>query len=131
MKVLVATHITQGDDIGDYCATVEGELVTPAIPPCADRLCGCARGFTGLGSAHGTTTAIVAHLAHIDEHLLSNTVLDFLRRTGRFDGLSTSDQYALIMEHTYAIMDAAESHSIGTVVCRTGSVVFARESLAA
>ncbi|MCU1400567.1 MAG: hypothetical protein JWN62_3676 [Acidimicrobiales bacterium] len=131
MKVLVATHITQGDDIGDYCATVEGELVTPAIPPCPDRLCGCARGFTGLGSSHGTTTAIVADLAHIDEHLLSNTVSDFLRRTGRFAGLSARDQYTLIMHHTYAIMRAAEKHSIGTVVCRTEALIFARESLAA
>ncbi|MCU1387554.1 MAG: hypothetical protein JWL72_892 [Ilumatobacteraceae bacterium] len=131
MKVLVATHITQGDDIGDYCATVEGELVTPAIPPCRDRLCGCARGFTGLGSAHGTTTAIVADLAHIDEHLLSNSVLDFLRRTGRFDGLSTSAQYTLIMDHTYAIIRAAKDHPIGTVVCRTGKSIFVRESLAA
>ena len=40
MKVLVATHITQGDGKGDYCWAVDGELVTPLGLVCSNSKCG-------------------------------------------------------------------------------------------
>jgi hypothetical protein len=60
MLVLVATRETQGNDDGDYCWTVEGELVTPVtFECCVPESCGCGRGFPGLVSATATTTAMV------------------------------------------------------------------------
>lgn len=64
MKVLTATSTGQGDRPGDYCWTVEGELVV-VLEPCArdrrdpDGGCGCGRGFAGMSSQRGTTTGLV------------------------------------------------------------------------
>ena len=67
MKVLVATSRTQGARATDFNECVEGELVwTPE--PCdygrrrGGRWARCARGFLGLASHTGTTTAEVKDL---------------------------------------------------------------------
>ena len=67
MRVLVATSEGQGTQPGDYCWTVEGEIVlTGPLLECADpHRCGCGRGFPGLGSARATTTATVVDRAGI------------------------------------------------------------------
>lgn len=64
MKILVATHRTQGDRPDDYMHGVPGELVW--IPPACDtdlkypgRGCGCGRGFGGLSSHKAMTTVEV------------------------------------------------------------------------
>lgn len=67
MKVLVATARTQGARSGDYHWCVEGELVRIFEPCARDRAdpdggCGCGRGFGGLNSHRGTTTARVAEV---------------------------------------------------------------------
>ncbi|MHA3704850.1 DUF7715 family protein [Jatrophihabitans sp. YIM 134969] len=67
MRMLTATSQGQGDHEGDYCFTVEGELVGVA-PPCAtdardpDGGCGCGRGFFGMSSHRATTTATIRDL---------------------------------------------------------------------
>jgi hypothetical protein len=67
MKLLVATHRSQGDRKGDFSFCVPGELVYLA-PICdCDRLfpkngCGCSRAFAGLSSHRATTTAEVVEL---------------------------------------------------------------------
>lgn len=65
MNVLVATARTQGTGPGDFCWTVEGELVYLG-PVCGrdrddpdDGGCGCGRAFAGLSSQRSTTTALV------------------------------------------------------------------------
>lgn len=64
MRMLVATVLTQGARGGDYHWCVEGEPVWVQEPCAADRRdpdgpCGCGRGFAGLHSHRGTTTARV------------------------------------------------------------------------
>ncbi|MGO4692444.1 DUF7715 family protein [Glaciibacter sp. 2TAF33] len=67
MKVLVATRQTQGDRVGDFSDTIEGELVFDA-GPCEQAVreqsweCICSMGFVGLASGELTTTAVVANL---------------------------------------------------------------------
>lgn len=64
MRLLVATYDTNGDDPRDYGFCVEGELVH-LQEPCGrdlrdpDGPCGCGRGFSGLSSHRGITTARV------------------------------------------------------------------------
>lgn len=64
MRILVATHQTNGTVPGDYDHCVEGELVYMQEPCAADLrdpdgACGCGRGFAGTNSHHATTTAMV------------------------------------------------------------------------
>jgi hypothetical protein len=64
VKVVTATSTGQGDRPGDYCWTVEGELVV-VLDACArdradpDGGCGCGRGFAGMTSRRATPTAMV------------------------------------------------------------------------
>ncbi len=67
MRLLTATALTQGTRDNDFHCATEGELVT-IDPPCdcdfgnPDSACGCARGFAGMSSHRGTTTALVRDL---------------------------------------------------------------------
>ena len=84
MRVLVATSEGQGTRPGDYCWTIEGEIVlTGPLLECADpQGCGCGRGFPGLGSARATTTAAVVDRAGISVDDLRRAVRDSLDRQG-------------------------------------------------
>ncbi len=145
MKVLVATHITQGDDAGDYCWAVDGELVTPVAVACSNPKCGCEWGFPGLASARATSTALVVDHPHIGRAELERAVRDSLARDGWIrdrdvvgeneelyddeDDDIADDEFVAF--HVDSIIGAANRFSIGTVVCRCGERVFAREALAA
>jgi hypothetical protein len=73
VKVLVATRRTQGQRPGDFCFTVDGELVGLPAMTCDCPDCGCDRAVGGLSSRKGTTTFTVvdrAELAAGDHRLL-------------------------------------------------------------
>ncbi len=64
MRVLVATHHTNGQVAGDYDHCVDGELVYMQDPCDSDLRdpdggCGCGRGFAGMSSHRASTTAMV------------------------------------------------------------------------
>ena len=63
MRILVATHHTNGDVPGDYDHCIDGELVYMQDPCASDRRdpdgpCGCGRGFAGTNSHRATSTAL-------------------------------------------------------------------------
>jgi hypothetical protein len=66
MKVLVATHESQGAREDDFDGCVEGELVWVQEACGRDRSggsdCGCGRAFAGVASHRGTTTATIRDL---------------------------------------------------------------------
>jgi len=132
MKVLVATHQTQGDQEGDYCWSLDGELVTPFVLECrSPATCGCGRGFPGLASSRATTTALVVDLAHIGLGELEQAVSDsFLR-----DNWITMDRLAyadvVIAAQLSHILEVASRYPVGTVVRRSGPTVFVAERRAA
>lgn len=64
MRVLTATTRLQGSRPGDFCWTVDGELVYLGLvcqrdEDDPDGGCGCGRSFSGLNSHRATTTALV------------------------------------------------------------------------
>ena len=67
MRLLTATRERQGDESGDFCFAVEGELVLMGEVCATDRNdpdggCGCGRAFSGMSSRRATTTALVRDL---------------------------------------------------------------------
>lgn len=131
VKVLVATHHSQGSQPGDYCFTLEGELVTPLAVPCSDPACGCRRGFPGLASSRATTTALVAELPHIDEQALTTAITDSLERGGWFKGLSHLACRHMVADHVQAVHKVCARYPVGTIVERADNHVYLRTLLAA
>ena len=117
MLVLVATRETQGRD-GDYCWTVEGELVTPVtFECCVPDSCGCGRGFPGLGSSRATTTAMVVDREGITVPLLRQAVTDSLERGG-WRGIEEFEQ--VVDEHVDTIVRICTAFGDGAIVRRDG-----------
>ena len=134
MKVLVATTVGQGRWPGDYCYTVDGELVTPVVAECCspDR-CGCGRGFPGLASARATTTAMVVERPQLTEFDLRDAIRDSLERQGWGGGLDDDEVDEMLLElvdeHVDAIAEITDAFHDGTVVGRLGTLVFDRSKV--
>lgn len=67
MKLPTATTESQGEQEGDFCHAIEGELVLVEEPCATDRAdpdggCGCGRSFAGLSSHRATTTVVIRDL---------------------------------------------------------------------
>ena len=104
MKVLVATHELQDAEVGDYCWTVDGELVTALALECASPdTCGCGRGFGGLASCRATTTAMVVEHPAIDRVGLAAAIRDSLDRQGWLAHLEPDEVAEVVEEHVEAI----------------------------
>jgi hypothetical protein len=91
MKVLVATHETQGQRANDFCYCIEGELVTVGLVCAADENdpdggCGCGRSFSGLNSHKATTTAKVKEV-----DLSEEDYIEALRSSLEQQGWPTED----------------------------------------
>jgi hypothetical protein len=128
MRVLVATNEAQDRTLGDYCFTVEGELVTPIAAECDDGdECGCSRGFPGLASDRATTTAKVVDNPTLTHAELTAAVRDALDRGGWLRYVSRREGDRLVRAHVGAICDVGRAFPEGAVVRRRGD----RVSLAA
>ena len=125
MRVLVATNTTQGEQAGDYCWTVEGELVTLVVVECAspDR-CGCGRGFPGLASSRATTTAVVVDRPDLTRDQVTLALRDSLERGGWLFDLDDDAVDEVVGEHLHCIAQVCSSFDVGTVVRRKGERVF-------
>ncbi|NND75992.1 MAG: hypothetical protein HKN44_13400 [Ilumatobacter sp.] len=123
----MATTELQGTAEGDYCWTVEGELVTPVVAECCTPdSCGCAAGFPGLASSRATTTAKVVDLAHLTERDVRDVIEGALERDGWFDLIDPADADELVDEHVECIAAVCASFPVGAVIGRRGTAVFRR-----
>ena len=152
MRVLVATNELQGTTPGDYAHTVAGELVTASVTQCDCPDCGCDRGFAGLASHRATTTAMVVEHPHITTSDLRDAICDYLVAGGWLDLLrdaapaqpddldDDADGYdidgfddpdvtieELIDEHLDVIAFICNRFEPGTVISRSGTLVWSRE----
>ncbi|MEL6893043.1 MAG: hypothetical protein AAFP84_15735 [Actinomycetota bacterium] len=145
MRVLVATRELQGTADGDYCWTVEGELVIADVVECAspDR-CGCGRGFPGVASHRATTTAMVADLPHIGPSELRDALTDHAERAWSDllvaavddaepdpDRAVTEQLATIVDEYVDSIELVCRTFDVGTVIERNGSTITARSYPAA
>lgn len=123
MKVLVATDQTQGERVGDFNHSIEGELVTVAVMCRDDRvdpargLCGCGRSFSGLNSHGATTTAMVTDFAiSYAEYVVA------LQSSLAAQGWPIDD----VEELAEVLTEVADSMYEGTVVGRSGDDIVIR-----
>jgi hypothetical protein len=133
MRVLIATEEGQGQRAGDYCWTVEGELVlaAPLLECHEPRRCGCGRGFPGLASARATTTALVADRAGVGPDDLRRAIRDSLDRQGWLRGLAPDDVAEVVADAARTISRTAGSFPLGAVLSRDGEEVWERTDVSA
>ena len=150
MRVLVATTELQGQTPGDYAHTVTGELVTATVTQCDCPDCGCDRGFAGLASHRATTTAMVVEHPHLTTSDLRDVIFDYLVAGGWLDLLRDAstgvggdddpndDEFDLFDDPDLTIEDLIDEHldviafvcnrfEPGTIVSRSGNLVWSRE----
>lgn len=130
MRVLVATHRTNGVVSGDYSFCIEGELVYMQ-DPCAGDLkdpdgpCGCGRGFSGMNSHRAISTALVA-----ETPLSAGEVRTALRSSLEAGGwlnptlFSQVETDGIVEETLCDMLRVANLFSVGTVVRRRLSQYF-------
>jgi hypothetical protein len=112
MRVLVATSETQGERDGDYCWTVEGEMVRLPGLTCADPGCGCNKGWAGLSSSRATTTCKVVE-RDLDASELLATFTDAFAREG---WLVAGEDTDWITDFAWEHRKVAEAFPVDTVL---------------
>ena len=133
MKVLVATNQSQGVETGDFCFTLDGELVLsgPSLECDQPVRCGCGRGFPGLGSCRATTTAMVVDRPEIDRALLADVIRDSLDRQGWLGPFDPDEVDELVDDEIELIERITAAFPVGAVLRRDGTEVWERISRAA
>ncbi|TFV87997.1 hypothetical protein [Blastococcus sp. CT_GayMR16] len=124
MKLLTATREHQGEQDGDFCHAIEGELVLLGLV-CADDErdpdgggCGCGRAFSGMSSMRATTTAVVRDLdVSLDDVGLAveGYYVSFGIGPDVIGGAAFAD---LVAETVVHLADIAEPLPVGGVVGR-------------
>ncbi len=124
MHMLVATTETQGDRKGDYCWTVDGELVYLSVD-CDCPGCGCSRGFAGLASSRATTTCAVTDI-HSPPEEIRNAFVESLVRSGWVAAGHPEDP---IVDETFSeAAELASAFAPGTVLERQGAEIRVRRA---
>ena len=123
MRVLVATHRSNGSSANDYDFCVEGELVYMQ-GPCGrdlrdpDGPCGCGRGFSGTNSHRATTTAMVVE-TELDEADVREALKSSLEAGGWIDRRTDAElAAALVSEFLEDVQLVANHFPVGAVVRR-------------
>jgi hypothetical protein len=116
MRVLVATTGARPGRVRPLRpeTALEGELVRPPVPACADPACDCDRVWMGLASDQAATTGLVVELAIQRAGLLA-AFTDALCNQGRLD--PADDEEAewvadLVDQH----LELARAHPVSTLV---------------
>ena len=123
MKLLTATRERQGEQDGDFCHPIEGELVQLGFISAADEAvpdggCGCGRAFSGMSSMRATTTALVRDLdVSIDDVGLA--VEGYYVSAGmRPDTIGGAEFADLVAETVVEMAEIAEAVPVGAVLGR-------------
>jgi len=128
MKVLVATRETNGRVPGDYCWTVDDELVRLPLGECDDVACGCNRGFAGVTSHRATTTAMVVERPEVTPALLAEILRDDAIASGFPDDFPELE--AVLRSELAALEIICRQWTEGAVIERRGDLVRLRAWIA-
>ncbi len=150
MLVLIATDQPADRLPSDRHHAVDGELVSPVVLECPDDRCeACARGWFGLISHGGTTTAMIVDRPGVTEAALRRRVHEWLDCGGTIDrvvqaseageyevdGVPCSDPVAavdeLVSAHVEEIRAICATFPVGTIVSRMGQLVSPRHAAVA
>lgn len=113
VKVLVATTEAQGDRTDDYASAVDGELVYVPVT-------GCDRGFAGMASNLGTTTAMVVERLDLSVDHLWTALSDSLTRQGVLGDEWTDHDHEVFRRLFQRMLATASHFPIGSIVEREG-----------
>jgi hypothetical protein len=123
MKLLTATRERQGDQDGDFCHAIEGELVLLGFVCATDEAdpdggCGCGRAFSGMSSMRATTTALVRDLdVSIDDVKLA--VEGYFVSAGMGpDVISGAEFTGMVAETLIEMTEIADAVPVGAVLGR-------------
>ncbi len=124
MRVLVATHDTNGQVPGHYDFCIEGELVY-VQDPCdrdlrdPDGGCGCSRGFAGMNSHRACTTAKVVE-RDLNEADVREALRSSLAAGGWLDPDFCTPEEAMVVvgEMVREVRSVAERLPEGSIVRR-------------
>jgi hypothetical protein len=123
MKLLTATRERQGDEDGDFCFAIEGELVLLGLVCATDQRnpdggCGCGRAFSGMSSMRATTTALVRDLdISFDDARLA--VEGYFLSTGMGPDVIGGKEFTeMVAETLIEMAEIAEPLPVGAVVGR-------------
>jgi hypothetical protein len=123
MKLLTATRERQGEQDGDFCFAIEGELVLLGFVCATDEAdpdggCGCGRAFSGMSSMRATTTALVRDLdVSLDDVRMA--VEGYYVSAGTGPGVIGGSEFQeLVDESIEDVVHVARFWSEGTVVGR-------------
>lgn len=145
MLVLIATDELHGHVPSDHHHAVDGELVVPVVLDCIDDSCeACARGWFGLVSHGGTTTAMVVDRPGVTESILRRRIHDWLDCGGVVDRVVQAVEAGeyevggellddpvvavdeLVQAHIDEIREICATYAVGTIVSRLGQLVAPR-----
>jgi hypothetical protein len=124
MKLLTATRERQRERAGDFCYTIEGELVLLGFVCATDEKnpddgCGCGRAFSGMSSMRASTTAMVRDIdVSVDDIRLA--VEGYYASFGlRPEDFSDEEDFVAFMAETVAeVAGVAAALPLGAVVGR-------------
>lgn len=134
MKVLTATHQTQGWRDNDFCWAVQGELVLFPPVECGrgsiDDACGCRRSMAGLASQRATTTIKVADRGELDPDTYFMLISDSLRDQGYVTEVLKADPEVneWLRDITDELIHIAEAFPVATVLERRGDLISVRRT---
>ena len=132
MKVLVATHETQGERANDFAFVPDGELVfygTECDREQVDGHCGCRRALCGAVCLTGTTTVKVAE-RDLTLRQYEDEAVEALRRGGWLD-IPNVDLESAAREGARELAVVALGFPLGTVLERRGPVIQERSTAVA
>jgi hypothetical protein len=123
MKLLTATRERQGDQDGDFCHAIEGELVLLGFVCATDEAdpdggCGCGRAFSGMSSMRATTTALVRDLdVSLDDVKLA--VEGYFVSAGMGPDVISGEEFTgMVAETLIEMTEIADAVPVGAVLGR-------------
>ncbi len=128
MKVLIATHETQGTHDDDVATALDGELVHLPLLACTGLPdCACRRTFEGVTSRGSTTTVAVAERP-LQRDVLTEVVADALLADGWALPADAAPELAPRLAGTLilGLLDLAARLPLGTVLGRRGETLLVR-----
>jgi hypothetical protein len=131
MKLLTATRERQGDQDGDFCHAIEGELVLLGFVCATDEAdpdggCGCGRAFSGMSSMRATTTALVRDLdVSLDDVKLA--VEGYFVSAGMGPDVISGEEFTgMVAETLIEMTEIADAVPVGAVLGRRLDDLFVR-----